>query len=410
MMKFSIVTVFAALLLVSCAGSQSTTSSGVRVEAQSENAAALRPFFVQLARLEGGGRQPLHILQIGDSHTAADFMSGRVRDRLQSQFGVSGRGLLPPGLPYRGIRQAGFRISSTGRWDYENSLNSRHDGPFGIAGFNGTSRAAGAAFVIDSDTPFDRLTVSLWQRRDGGRLDVEVDGKVIDRVDSKGDGLRSLRYDLAVPGRQLRLLAAERRPVTLLDYGIESRSPGIVYDALGVVGGTVAVIERWDSATARAQIAAREPALIVLAFGTNEGYADSINEASYASRFVAAIRALKSAAPNAAIAVIGPPDVLRAQSGCRPATLACAWSPPGALARVSAIQRSLAVSEGFYFWDWRSLMLASGGMASWADAAPPLARSDRVHLTVDGYALSADGFHDALMQAYRDWRRGRSGS
>lgn len=409
-MRLTIVTVLAALLLGSCIGPQGGTPVDSRNKAQSENASALRPFFSQLARLEGGGRQPLHILQIGDSHTAADFMSGRVRDRLQSQFGASGRGLLPPGLPYRGIRQAGFSISAAGRWDYENSLNSRHDGPFGIAGFNATSRTPGAAFTLDSDAPFDRLTVSLWQRHDGGRLDVEVDGKVIDRVDSRGDGLRLLRYDLPSPARQLRLLAAERRPVTLLDYGIESRSPGIVYDALGVVGGTVTVIERWDGATIRAQIAARQPALIVLAFGTNEGYADSINEASYASRFVAAIRALKSAAPNAAIAVIGPPDVLRAQSGCRPATQACAWSAPEALARVSAIQRSLAVSEGFFFWDWRSLMLASGGMANWADASPPLARPDRVHLTVDGYALSAEGFHDALMQAYRDWRAGRLGS
>ena len=163
-MKATILTMLAALLLASCGGpQQGGTPSSQAIPAQSENAAALRPFFQQLAQLEETPRRQVHIVQLGDSHTAADFMSGRLRERLQSQFGHAGRGLLPPGLPYRGIRQAGFKINATDRWDYENSLNPRHDGPYGIAGFNATSRAAGAAFAIDSETAFDRWSVTVWQ-------------------------------------------------------------------------------------------------------------------------------------------------------------------------------------------------------------------------------------------------------
>lgn len=408
-MKATILTMLAALLLSSCGGPQQgsgpTTQS---IPAQSENAAALRPFFQQLARLEDTPRQQVRILQLGDSHTAADFMSGRLRERLQSQFGHAGRGLLPPGLPYRGIRQAGFKLNASGRWDYENSLNPRHDGPYGIAGFNATSQAAGAAFAIDSETPFDRWSVTIWQQPGGGRLDVEIDGRIVERIETgAGSGARLLRRDTP-PAHSLRLIAADRKPVTVLDYGIENRSAGVIYDALGVVGATVSILDRWDAATVRQQIAERAPALVVLAFGTNEAYADTINEAAYASQFATAIRTIKAAAPNAAIAVIGPPDLLKPQNGCR--GNACPLVPPGALNQVRAIQRNLAVSEGFFFWDWSATMLQSGGIGAWADAATPLARPDRVHLTVEGYTISADAFYDALMRAYRDFRSGRTGS
>ena len=50
------------------------------------------------------------------------------------------------------------------------------------------------------------------------------------------------------------------------------------------------------------------------------------------------------------------------------------------------------------------------GACAWAEAATPLARPDRVHLSVEGYAQSADGFYEALMRAYRDFRTGRTGS
>ena len=40
-------------------------------------------------------------MQIGDSHTANDSFSGRLRELFQARFGDAGRGVLPPGVPYR---------------------------------------------------------------------------------------------------------------------------------------------------------------------------------------------------------------------------------------------------------------------------------------------------------------------
>ena len=66
---------------------------------------ALAGLFEALAATEAGQRKrPVHILQIGDSHTAGDRITGAVRAALQVRFGNGGRGVLPPGIPYDGYR------------------------------------------------------------------------------------------------------------------------------------------------------------------------------------------------------------------------------------------------------------------------------------------------------------------
>ena len=67
------------------------------------DAEALTPLFEALASAEGGTRRtPVHILQIGDSHTAGDRITGAVRAALQARFGNGGRGVLPAGVPWDG--------------------------------------------------------------------------------------------------------------------------------------------------------------------------------------------------------------------------------------------------------------------------------------------------------------------
>ena len=64
---------------------------------------ALNGVFEALSEAEAGrGQAPVHILQIGDSHTAGDRITGRLRTALQGRFGDGGRGVLPPGIPYAG--------------------------------------------------------------------------------------------------------------------------------------------------------------------------------------------------------------------------------------------------------------------------------------------------------------------
>ena len=54
-------------------------------------AEALASFFEALAATEAGTRdQPVHVLQVGDSHTAGDRITGKLRVELQRRFGRAG--------------------------------------------------------------------------------------------------------------------------------------------------------------------------------------------------------------------------------------------------------------------------------------------------------------------------------
>ena len=67
------------------------------------NLATLRPVFAQLdARARTPGTRPVHIVQIGDSHTAGDVLTGAWRDLLQTRYGNGGRGVLAAGRPWLG--------------------------------------------------------------------------------------------------------------------------------------------------------------------------------------------------------------------------------------------------------------------------------------------------------------------
>ena len=80
------------------------------------NAQTLAPYFEKLGTARGRTGRPVHILQIGDSHTAGDAITGAWRDLLQARYGSGGRGVLPPGRPYAGYLTHGATVTASDGW------------------------------------------------------------------------------------------------------------------------------------------------------------------------------------------------------------------------------------------------------------------------------------------------------
>jgi hypothetical protein len=76
----------------------------------------LQPYFDKLAKARGRDGKPVHILQIGDSHSAGDAITGAWRDLLQGRYGSGGRGVLPPGRPYDGYITRGITATMSAGW------------------------------------------------------------------------------------------------------------------------------------------------------------------------------------------------------------------------------------------------------------------------------------------------------
>ncbi len=374
------------------------------------NTSHLDPFFADLAALETGVRRRVNIVQIGDSHTAGDVMSARLRELLQQRFGSAGRGWMPPGKPYPTVRHAGLTVQEIGRWTYEFSLNQRAAGPFSLAGIAAKTAAAGASLALDTtdERGFDEIFVALRPQPNGGRVRISVDGRDLATIDTGAlrGPVRLFRQEVPSGSRSLRLTTLDRKPVTLLGWGTERAMRGVVYDSLGVVGASYLTTLRWDEAAAAAELTARDPSLVVLVFGTNEGFRTDLDAASYAEALAQRVRAVRAAAPNASVLVVGPPDAAR-KSDPRCQGLACNWITPANIALVRDIQIANAPKLGYEFWDWWGSMGGAESMRRWVRANPPLARADHVHFTTLGYSAVAERLFEDLMANYGAWTRSR---
>ena len=76
-----------ALLLAVCGGCQDTAVAARGDDATLARFKPLVPFYQALAAVEAGRASQAAVLQIGDSHTANDAFSGRLRELMQARFG-----------------------------------------------------------------------------------------------------------------------------------------------------------------------------------------------------------------------------------------------------------------------------------------------------------------------------------
>lgn len=199
-------------------------------------------------------------------------------------------------------------------------------------------------------------------------------------------------------------------PVAITGFEVGRRGDGVSYLSLGFPGATVQLLQKLAAENLADDLTNLAPDVIVLAFGTNEGFDDALNVGVYTAQYASIIEQLKRLRPGVKIVMIGPPDGARAQGFCRGSAVGrnclapaaaeadsgCRLSTPPKLGAVREAQRELARRVGAYFWDWSSVMPRCGAEV-WAASNPPLMAPDHVHMTMEGYKRTADQFADFLI-------------
>ncbi len=351
-----------------------------------------------LRDLEAKTRQePLRIVQLGDSHTAGDYFSGQLRQRLQRQFGNAGIGWLTPGY-ITNQRSAQVLLRSTGSWKLSDAKQIKHSGVFPVGGFFNTSAGNSILEIKVKEVPAaGPWRLSIWQNSRQIPWSLALPGGQVLKLPGQGDPKAPWRLSTReldsskVSGLKLLAPSGGKLGGVILDRN----APGITLDALGNNGSVANVINRWDSGSLRSQLQWRNPQLIILAYGTNEAFGKDLVPETYETELRNAIRALRAAAPKAAILLVGAPSSAKSRpphinAGCRVPL-------PPSLIKVQNSQRRIARQEGTLYWDWSAMMGGNCGAQFWLKQKIPYMRPDLVHMSPEGYAASADALYMALL-------------
>ena len=178
-----------------------------------------------------------------------------------------------------------------------------------------------------------------------------------------------------------------------------------------MVGSQLAQFARTDDAVLAEELKAYKPDLIVLAFGTNEGFAPRFDPVAYEAILRLQIARLRRLSDDAPMLLLGAPDALSRQPAlranapgdavdCEPAqsgagARAPLFAPPG-LAAVRRIQRKIAAELGLAWWDWQAEMGGPCTALSWVKRDMPLMRGDYVHFNTAGGLEIARRLQDDL--------------
>ena len=362
----------------------------------------LAHFYAALDALKAGTRETsVNILHIGDSHIALDHMTGVLRARWQDAFGNAGRGL-PPGAPYPYFSPQGYAVTMTGPWNVASSLTGKMPGPSGIEGFRISSASGSAEIALQTPHDINMIEIDAVGGSDAGSLLLTIGDAAPLRLSTRSlsQGLVRLHVP-AASAHRIVLAPAGDGQVALLGWAMLTGKPGIRYDSYGISGATLAVVDHWDRDIVDEQVRRLAPDLVMLGYGTNEGFNDGLNLKTYAARLETLIARLKRLAPDASIVVLGSFDGARRAGGKAGAGGACGdgWVTPPKLGPLREAQKQVAERTGAVFIDGSHIM-GPCGISQWVGATPPLAWPDHVHLRPEGARRAGAALWADLMGAY----------
>jgi lysophospholipase L1-like esterase len=388
---------------------------------------ALNHALAAAERGDPGGR--VDIVLFGDSHTAGDSMTSRLRQLWQHEFGDAGRGLVGAGHPpWKHYYQRDVHYGTVGDWKAAVGGRRRDEEPFGITGIRVYGQRKGAQLWVETcaECPAGQKTAQFeilyYAAPEHGLLRYRVDEGAWQQLPTKTTAIEPphpARQVVPVPDgpHRLTLEHGGGGQIDLFGVVMERARPGVIIDSLGVVGRRLGSLRSWDWSIIGEQLATRDPRLVVLQYGTNEADDPDLNLDDLARYYDETILRVRAAAPTASILILGPPDmgVREAGKACdrmkpRDAGVVvpeCEWRTPAVLPEIISVEHAAAVRNHVAFFDTFAAMGGGDHMDGWVNADPRIAYKDRVHFTDIGYQRWADALSGALLEQYSRWRVGQ---
>jgi lysophospholipase L1-like esterase len=366
----------------------------------------MKHFYAALAQTEQ--KQPGAITRIahfGDSPISGDLISGEARTMLQDKFGDSGHGFILASKPWDFYYHEGVSMEGKGWRVNSPVLPGGSGGPYGLGGASFTATSSSAFSSIHTAKNGEGAAVSRFEifyraQPNGGSFLASVDKGEAKQISTQADAKTSVVTSIPVEdgAHSLRITPAGDGPVTLYGVALERSTPGVVYDTLGMLGGTVHHMTLFYEDSWIQDLQNRRPDLIILNFGTNESNYGYLPYTDYVRNYSLVIRRIRMALPNASILIMSPMDRgMRNDDG----DIVTVPSIP----IIVAAQRRVARTEGVAFFNTFTAMGGQGTMARWYDDQPRLVTGDFTHPTYAGAQQVGTSLVNALLKGFAEYKQ-----
>lgn len=335
--------------------------------------------------LARGEDYKFRILQLGDSHTAGEYFTDLIRQRLQAQMGDGGIGWI---FPHQVKGQRNALVGYEGN-HWQVLTSRRDDADFPLGGVIARAQDRQALEIVPHRVQFySAITFTLLPpRKNSSLLVTDATGQQFKLLEEKGTAKQWVHtYLKATP--PLRIQSTDGAAWELGAVNIENDHKGVVYSALGINGAQLSETQKWrigwlhDLKRSRAD-------LVILAYGTNEAFANPLNQKQMQTLWAQTIDNIRQALPQAGILIIGAPEALKSSAG------ECGIRAPS-LDEVQWLQRQIAEQKKTWYWSWQNAMGGACSMKGWIGRK--LAGKDGVHFTQKGYEAAAEHLANALIK------------
>ncbi len=319
------------------------------------------------------------IFYLGDSQLEGDFQVASIRKTLQEKYGGKGPGLIALGEYYSNLHK--ISVNTSKNWKQSERMHIEPGNKsllFRHATLNNEKAWLKISRIQSFQAQEDYQQLRLFfVSKDSTHITISDNNQVISDYQLSGsDEMRVIRLEFEHTPQNIKIDIDTKGEFEAECISLDKQS-GIYVDNIPLRGKATPLFNISDSIAIQGMFNILKPDLFILQFGANIiKYANKKNINIFRKKTIEQIKLIKRWSPNAHILLVSISDIAHK-------------TPEGIVSyqnitTLKSVQYEIAMQNDCSFWDLDYYIEQNGGIVSWTNTNPALARQDYLHFTKYG--------------------------